>query len=150
MPRDFVRTTIRPRHAPLVRALAEAMFAHDREPEASRLDGFVDEVDSYVSHASRTLRFGLLVMLQVIRFAPLLLLWRFATFESLACPDRVHVLERMERSRFVPLTLVLVAFKAILCLVYFEHPDELADVGYSSARSRWVRALPLSLPEAAE
>ena len=150
MPRDFARKTLRLRHASIVRALAQAMFAHDPEPEASRLDAFVLDVDAYVSHASKMLRLGLLAMLEVIHIAPLFLLWRFATFESLACPDRVHILERMERSRFVPLTLVLVAYKAILCLIYFEHPDELADVGYSATRTRWVRALPLTISEAAQ
>lgn len=150
MPREFVRTTLRERHRPLVRALAEAMFEDAATSAKSRLESFVDEVDDFVSHASKGLRFGLLVMLEVIRFAPLLLLWRFATFESLPCPDRVRVLERMESSRFVPLTLVLAAYKAILCLIYFEHPDELAVVGYSAERRRWVRALPVAMSEAAQ
>jgi hypothetical protein len=153
MPRDFARITLRPRHRPLVRALAEAMFACSADA-GPRLDALVDDVDSYVSHASRTLRVGLLVMLEVVHFAPLFLLWRFATFESLACADRADVLERMERSRFVPLTLVLAAYKAILCLLYFEHPEALAAVGYSAQRSRWTRphgrSLALALPEAAE
>jgi hypothetical protein len=152
MPRDFARTTLRPRHRRLVRALAEAMFVWDARG-AGRLDDLVGDVDSYVSHASKTLRFGLLATLEVIRIAPLFLLWRFATFPSLACPDRIEVLERMDRSRFVPLALVLAAYKTILCLLVFEHPDELAAVGYSAQRSRWTRharALPLALPEAAE
>jgi hypothetical protein len=60
----------------------------------------------------------------------------------------------MERSRFIPLALVLVAYKAILCLLYFEHPEALAAVGYSAQRRRWLRprdrSPALSLPEAAE
>jgi hypothetical protein len=150
MPRDFARTTFLARHRVLVRALAEAMFACDRGPSAPRLAAFVDDVDSFVSHASVTLRIGLLLMLEVIRFAPLWLMWRLATFESLACPDRIRVLERMESSRFIPLVLVFAAYKTILCLVYFEHRDELADVGYSAERTRWVRALPLATSQAAE
>ncbi|HEY6459035.1 MAG TPA: hypothetical protein VIY73_02760, partial [Polyangiaceae bacterium] len=93
MPRDFARTTFFARHRVLVRALAEAMFACDRGPSAARLDAFVEDVDSFVSHASRMLRLGLLLMLEVIRFAPLWLLWRPATFETLKCPDRIRVLE---------------------------------------------------------
>jgi hypothetical protein len=150
MPRDFARTTFFARHRALVRALAEAMFACDHAHAAARLDAFVDDVDSFVSNASRMLRFGLLLMLEVIRFAPLWLLWRLATFETLACPDRIRVLERMESSRFLPLVLVFAAYKTILCLVYFEHRDELADVGYSSERRRWVRALPVTTLQAAE
>jgi branched-subunit amino acid transport protein AzlD len=150
MPRDFVRTTLRERHRPIVRALAEAMFSDATTTAKSRLDAFVDDVDDFVSHASRMLRFGLLLMLEVIHFTPLVLLWRFATFESLPCPDRVRVLERMESSRIVGFTLVLAAYKAILCLIYFEHPDELAAIGYTAERTRWVRALPMALSEAAE
>ncbi|HEX3345203.1 MAG TPA: hypothetical protein VHS09_11555 [Polyangiaceae bacterium] len=130
--------------------MAEAMFAHDGKPPESALDSFVDEVDSFVSHASGGLRVGLLLMLEVVHFAPLFLLWRFATFESLAWPERIRVLERMESSRFAPLTLVLAAYKTILCLIYFERPEELADVGYSGERRRWVRTLPLAMSEAAE
>ncbi len=128
------------------------MFACGAD-EGPRLDALVDDVDSYVSHASRPLRVGLLVMLEVVRFTPLFLLWRFATFASLACADRAEILERMERSRFVPLTLVVAAYKAILCLLYFEHPEALAAVGYSAQRRRWLRprrSLTLALPEAAE
>src|ERR1700761_3393429 len=109
MPRDFARTTFFARHRVLVRALAEAMFACDRLPAAARLDAFVEDVDSFVSQASLTLRIGLLLMLEVIHLAPLWLLWRRATFESLACPDRIRVLERMESSRFIPLVLVFAA-----------------------------------------
>ncbi|HEY3820226.1 MAG TPA: hypothetical protein VGL81_23840 [Polyangiaceae bacterium] len=150
MPRDFARRTLRRRQRPLVRAMAEAMFAHDGKPPESGLDSFVDEVDAFVSHGSRGLRFGLLLVLEVVRFAPLLLLWRFATFESLAWPERVRVLERMESSRLVPLTLVFAACKAILCILYFERPGELADLGYSPERWRWVRALPVAMSGAAE
>lgn len=150
MPRDFARTTLRERHRPVVRALAEAMFTDAATSAKSRLDAFVDDVDSYMSHASKTLRFVLLVTLEVLRFAPLILLWRCTTFESLPYSDRVRVLERMETSRIGALTLVLAAYKAILCFIYFEHPDELAAVGYSADRKRWVRALPTLLSEVAE
>jgi hypothetical protein len=147
-PRDFARSTLKARQRPLVRALAEAMFAHADGPSPERLDAFVAEIDNFVSFASRTLRFGLLLMLEVVRVAPVLLLFRFATFGSLSRDDRVRVLERMERSRLVALTLVFAAWKTILSFVFFEHPEELAAVGYSPVRRRHARALPLA--EAAE
>lgn len=118
------------------------MFSHDDGPPAPRIDALVRELDDYVSFASRTLRFGLLLMLEVVRFAPVLLVWRFATFESLALGDRVRVLERMEQSRLVPLMVVFAAYKAILCLLFFENPAEQRDAGYTTARSRWLRMLP--------
>jgi len=143
MPRRAARTTLRLRHRPLVRALAEAMFSHDDGPPSPRLDGIASELDDYVSRASATLRFGLLVMLELVRFAPLFLLWRFATFESLALGDRVRILERMEQSRIVPLMVAFAAYKAILCLLFFEHPEEQRDVGYTTTRRRWAGALPM-------
>jgi hypothetical protein len=157
-PRDFARTTLRPRHRPLVRALAEAMFGHEDGPAPARLDAFVAEVDAFVSFASRTMRFGLLVMLELMRFAPVLLFYRLATFTRLTRDERARVLERMERSRLVFLTLVFAALKAIFCLVFFEQPEELAATGYSPLRRRHRRTgaasgaprLPLVRTEAAE
>ncbi len=147
-PRDFARSTLKARQRPLVGALAEAMFAHSDGPSTERLDTFVAEVDDFVSFASRTLRFGLLLMLEVVRVAPVLVLFRFATFSSLSRDDRVCVLERMERSRLIALTLVFAAWKTILSFVFFEHPEELAAAGYSPVRRRHARALRLA--EAAE
>jgi hypothetical protein len=150
MPRDFVCTTLRARHQRVVRALAEALFACEIASNGKRLDDFVREVDAFIRYASRPLRFGLLMMLGVIRFAPLFMSWRFATFEAIKCSDRVRILERMESSRFAPLTRALAAFKVIVCTVYFEDPAELAATGSSAERRRWARALPMVLPEAAE
>ncbi len=142
-PRDFARTTLRRRHRPLVRALAEAMFSHALGPTRERLDAFVDEFDSFVSFASRTLRFGLLVMLGVVRFAPLFVLLRFATFETLRLDERVRIIERMAASRFIGLALVLAAYKAIFSLLFFEHDDELAALGYTDERHRHKHGLRL-------
>jgi len=149
-PRDFARTTLGAHHGPLVRALAEAMLAHADGPTPARLDALVAEIDAFVSFASQTLRFGLLLMLEVLRFAPVLLLFRVATFGSLPREERVEVLERMEQSRLVVLTLVFAAWKSILCFVFFEHPEELAASGYSRVRRRHDHALPLVHAEAAE
>lgn len=150
VPRDFVRTTLKRRHRLVVRGMADAMFAHDGGPSPARLDAFVRDVNGFVSFGSRTLRFGLMLMLELVRFAPVLLLWRFATFERLERPDRVLVLERMERSRLTILTVAFAAYKAILCLIFFELAEELEDVGYKSARRRWTRVLPVLGSDAAE
>src|SRR5262245_4009424 len=69
--RDYTRTTLKPRHRPVVRALAEALFQGETPIPAARLHGFADEVDRFVSPASKTLRFGLVVVLDLIRWAPL-------------------------------------------------------------------------------
>ena len=149
MPRDFCRSTLRPRHRRLIAALADAMFAHGDAPSAAKLVAFVDEVDRFISFASRTLRFGLVAMLEVLRLAPLFLTWRFATFEALGRNDRVAVLERMERSRVMAFVVIFAAYKAILCLLFFESPDELRVTGYSPERRRFLHTVPQHPAEAA-
>jgi hypothetical protein len=145
LPRDFTRTTLKPRHRPVVRALAEAMFAHALGPTRERLDAFVDEFDSFISFASRMVRFGLMVMLGVVRFAPILVLQRFSTFEALRLDERVRVIERMAASRLIGLALVLAAYKGIFSLLFFEHDDELGALGYKSERHRYKNAVGLVL-----
>ncbi len=135
--KDFTRTTLRPRHRPILRALAETLFSPDGEVSSERLDAFVDEVDAFMSPASRTLRFGLLVMLGLIRWSPLLFL-RFRTFETLDVAERAHHLERLERSRFSQLPLIVVAYKTVLTLLFYEDDDEQRGFGYPGPeRRRW-------------
>src|SRR3954469_8320606 len=66
--RDYQRTTLKKRHRPIVRALAEAFFGRGRP--GTKLDAFVDEVDRFMSATSKTLRFGLVLMLNVIELSP--------------------------------------------------------------------------------
>jgi len=145
--RDFARTTLTRRHRALVRGFAETLFAWDAPrgtDSAARLDAFVDDVDRFISPASKTLRFGLLAMLDVVRLAPLFLVGRLAVFEDLAIADRTRMLERMEASRFAPLCLVFVAFKTLMTIAYYEEPSELAAIGYpGAARERYKRVATL-------
>lgn len=128
--RDFGRTTLKRRHREVVRAFAEALFADDAPPSAARLDALVDEIDRFISPASKTLRFGLLAMLDAVRVLPLVLLRRLATFEELPLAARTAMLERMEGARLAPLCLVFVAFKTLMTIAYYEHPGELESIGY--------------------
>ncbi len=147
-PKPYQRTTLRARHRPVVRGLAEAFFSPDGEVDAERLDAFVGEVDRFVSPASKTLRWGLKVMLDVVRWAPLFIIGRWSTFENLPRADKTRMLEAMDRSRVAELTLIVVAYKTIMSILFFETPSELRDLGYPShERHRWRRAL-RQLPEA--
>jgi hypothetical protein len=141
--KDFRRTTLRPRHRPIVRALAEAFFSPDGQVAASRLDSFIDEVDSFISPTSKTLRFGLLMLLEILRWSPLLYL-RFRAFDDLTLEERLVHLERLEKSRFGRLAMVVVAYKTIMTMLFYENEDELRALGYPGpARQRWRRALPM-------
>jgi hypothetical protein len=128
--RDYTRTTLKHRHRSIVRAFAEAMFHHDPPPPKARLDTFADEVDRFISPASKTLRFGLLLMLDAIRLLPPFVIGRFAVFEELTLEQRIRMLEKMDRSRRPLVVLLFVAYKTVLTMLFFEHPDELRAVGY--------------------
>lgn len=143
--KDFARRTLAPRHRPVVRALAEAMYSPDGEVPAARLDAFVDDVDGFISPASKTLRFALKLMLDAIRLLPIVVVGRPSLFEDLDCATRVKMLERMDRHRFSPLTLVLVAYKTLMTIAFYEHPDELRGLGYpGEERRRYERGLPVA------
>ena len=137
--KDFRRTTLRPRHRPIVRALAEALFSPAGEVTPERLDAFVEEVDDFISPASKTLRFGLVTMLGVLRWSPLLY-GKFTLFDALTVEERIAHLERLDRSKVKQLPLIVVAYKTVMTMLFYEDPQELAGLGYPGhARKRYLK-----------
>jgi hypothetical protein len=142
---DFARKTLKPRHALLMPKLAEAYFAQGEPMDPERLEAFSREVDAAMSTASKTLRFGLVLMLDVIMWSPLFVIGRASTFENLSLEDRGRFLLKLERHPIVPLALVFVAWKTLLTMVYFEDPRELASLGYPGAvRTRYLTVVTAS------
>ena len=140
----MARFVLRPRQRVVLRALGDALFGHDEGPRPGQLERLVEGFEAHLTPVSRTLRFGLLAMLELIRWLPVLLLVSLRPFEALAREGRVRLLERMERSR-VPLLLVpLVAYKSFLAFIYFEDPSEFRDYGYpgDGERKRWLTLAP--------
>jgi HAMP domain-containing protein len=111
------------------RAVAESLFsAPGSEAPADRLDWVAAEVEDIAVHAGPR---GLLVMRVVAALLSVLApLWvrRFGTVAALALPARTVALQRMEDSFAAPLVLAL---KAILCTVWYEHPDVAREVGWT-------------------
>ncbi|HEY1958092.1 MAG TPA: hypothetical protein VGH28_20870 [Polyangiaceae bacterium] len=138
--RDFRRTTLRPRHRRMVAAISEALFSRDGEPlDAAMLDEFVTDIDGFLSAASKPLRAGLMLMLEALRWLPVVVVRRFAAFEDLPIVTRTSMLERMDRSRFSPFPLMIVAFKTMLALAYFEDEGRLRAIGYpGEERKRYL------------
>jgi hypothetical protein len=130
----------------VVRAIAEAMFAEDGEVPPERLDAHIDEVDAYVSVASTTLRLGMRVALLLVRLAPILLFVRATTIERLPIEARTAVLARLERSRVAALSLAFIGWRTVMMLLFYEHPAELAAMGYSDARERHKRLVLAPVP----
>jgi hypothetical protein len=137
--KDFQRTTLKARHRPVVRALAEAFFSPDGEVSDEKLDRFIDNVDGFISPMSKTLRFGLMLLLFAIQWSPLLY-GRFRAFSEMKNEDRIHHLEKLEASRFTKLSLLVVSYKTLLTMLFYEDPDELKALGYpGSERKRYLR-----------
>ena len=54
--------------------------------------------------------------------------------------DRIHHLERLEGSRITKLSLLVVAWKTLLTMLFYEDPDELKALGYpGNERKRYLR-----------
>jgi hypothetical protein len=141
------RTTLTPRDRVVLRAVAEAMFSQDGEVDPSVLDAHVDEVDAFVSSASKMLRMGLRVALLVVRLAPLLFFFRLCTLERLTVDERVEILSRLERSRFANLSLAFIGWRTVMTLVFYESPIELRQLGYTGdERKVYKRRLPTLAP----
>lgn len=121
------------------RAVAETLFTTEEgPPPEARLDWMLDEVDDFVAQSGSRARvvYGL-CLLGISAAAPLFVL-RPPPFRKLSRPLRAHALERMEAS---PLGLAVFGCKAIVSIVYYEHPDAALAVGYdgmclTEARSR--------------
>jgi len=130
-----------PRHRTMVRAIAGALFDHESGPTEVQLDAVVAAYEAHVGALSAQLRPVLLLSLDLIRWLPLLLFVAARPFEELDVGARVRLLERMERSRLVPLVLAFIAYKTLLTMLFFETPEELRAMGYpGSERKRWLRA----------
>ena len=136
------RTTLRARDRVVLRAVAEAMFSQDGEVGSARFDAHLDEVDSYVSGASKPVRFGLRVALFIVRIAPVLLFFRLCTIDRLPLDERVDLLSRLERSRITNLSLAFIGWRTILTMVFYEDPAELRNLGYTAERKVHKRRLP--------
>lgn len=137
--KDYNRTTLRPRHRPIVRALAEAFFSPDGEVPEEKLDAFVDDVDGFISPMSKTMRFGLVMLLWAVQVSPILH-GRFRSFTEMKNEDRIHHLEKLEASKLTQLSLLVVAWKTLLTMLFYEDPDELKSLGYPGPeRKRYLR-----------
>lgn len=124
-----------------MRAVAEAMFAGG--PQAltkARLEVLTGRVDHMIAAASPFVRGGMRFALFVLWLAPILLGLHIATLPRLALAERTRVLQALERSRFTNLLLMFVGVRAVLTMIFYEDPAELAQMGYSAAhQTRYQR-----------
>lgn len=113
------------------RALAEALFAtRDGAPPAERIDWLSEELDDFFARAGTKSRWLFLVSLFTVSVVAPLLVGRLSPLRSLPLDLRTRALEKMERGSFA---LPLLAVKAMLCVIYYEHPDAARAMGFDGA-----------------
>jgi hypothetical protein len=108
-------------------AIASAVFASDSGPPApERLSYLEREFEDFLARSGHRARLMLSFMIWLVALTAPLLIGRLGPLGALAHQDRVRALDRLERRFGEP----LVAVKAILCLIYYEHPDAAREVGF--------------------
>lgn len=110
------------------RIVAEALFSTEEgPPPADRLDWMEEDLADFFGHLGLRGRLVFRVCLAAVYFLSPLMIGRLRTMAGLDLGERVSALLRFEET---PLSLTLLACKAILCIVYFEHPDAAAEIGW--------------------
>ncbi len=111
-----------------LRAFAEALFSTaEGPPPAARLDWLMAEMEDYLDAAGPAARFVFTLALTVVAWVSPLFIGAFPTLARLEVADRVRALTRMEES-FA--SAPILAVKAFLCVVYYEHPEVQRECGH--------------------
>lgn len=124
------RPGLSPRDRDNARALAEALWSRDgeRPPPEDRLAWFVDDLSDFVGHLNTRARLLFLACLTSITWAGPLLVFRAGRLRSLSIPDRVRAIHAVEKHPLA--SLALFATKAIVSIVWYEHPDNAREIGW--------------------
>lgn len=109
------------------RNFAEALFSDEAgPPPAERLDWLMRELEDFVDQGGARVRAILVGGLLAATWAAPAFARKRPPLGRLSIADRIAALDALEHS---PLGLPLLGVKAILCILYYEHPDVLRDAG---------------------
>ncbi len=121
------RAALSARQRETARAVAATLFTTDAgAPDAARLDWLCDDLDHFFAHAGERAKVAFALCLFAIAVVAPLLILRLSPFRALNATRRTEALERLEKS---PLSLAFFGAKAILCIVWYEHPAAGAAIG---------------------
>jgi len=111
-----------------LRAVAEAVFADEKGPPApARLDWVMAELEDFLTRAGGRAALVLRAALLAVTVLAPLLVWSLPPLSRLPVARRVRALQRMEAS-FA--SAAVLAVKAFLCVLYYEHPEVQREVGF--------------------
>lgn len=108
------------------RAVAEAIFLREAGlPPADRLDWLCDDFDDFLEQAGPRSELVLKGALFVATWIAPLAIRRRPPLSRLPARERCDALEAVEQTQ---VGLPILALKAVLCSIYYEHPDSLAEI----------------------
>ena len=109
-------------------AVCEALFMTDAgPPPRARLDWLADESEDFLQEAGRRATRSIKLLITLVACLAPWLAMRPTALRYMPLELRVRVLDRMEKGLAGAL---IVALKASLCIVYYEHPDVEAEIGF--------------------
>jgi len=109
------------------RAFAEALFAGpEGPPPDERLRWLVADLADFLEQSGPRAWAVITGGLEVATWLAPPLIGKLPPLSRLSVEERCRALDKLEHS---PAGLPLLAVKAILCILYYEHPDSLAEIG---------------------
>lgn len=110
-----------------LRALALGLFDRGAGIPEARIAWAIDDLESFLRHAGQKTSALFLITTTLVEWLPILFVRRLSRMSRLSSETRRDYLEAFDRS---VIAIVLVLPKALLSLVYYEHPDALRETGY--------------------
>ena len=123
----------------IARAIAESLFATDAGPAPrERIDWLELQVEDFLARIGLRARLVFSLMLRVVAVLAPLFIGKLSSLPSLPPEQRTRALLRLEERFGEP----LLAVKAILCLIYYEHPDAQREIGFDARCGDGSQQLP--------
>jgi len=121
-------TSLSPRTISSVEALAEALFlTADGPPPVERVRWLSREVDDFFARSGSKSRLVFVLSLFAVGLLAPLHVRSAKSLRAMPVALRGEAIGRLERGIFA---LPLLALKAILCIIYYEHPDASLEIGF--------------------
>jgi hypothetical protein len=102
----------------------------DGAPPPDRLAWLRADADDFLSRAGAKSRVLLRLSLLAVSVLAPLSIGRIPPLARLSLADRSRAITKLEQG---PFALPLLAVKAILCILYYEHPDAAREIGFDGA-----------------
>jgi hypothetical protein len=137
--RDFRVHAFGPITRPLVRSLAEALFHDEARPPgeaAERYEWVTEQADDFAGHASAQLAMSLRLAAIAVEWLPLIVVGRFTRASSMSAEARSAYVSALERHPISWFALLVVAWKTLLTIVWFEHPENAKELQYDGRHER--------------